>query len=325
MADVAYPGATGMTGKTEAATFIPEIWSDEVIAAYENNLVLSPLVKKMSMVGKKGDTINIPKPDRGTASVKAENTAVTIQANVEGNLAVVVDQHYEYSRLIEDFAEVQALSSLRQFYTSDAGYAMAKAVDDNLFIRGTGFGDGTYTAAPTDGADWENTATFYNDAGAGVAVAYEDDVVAAADVFTDAFFRSMVQKMDDANTPMDSRFLVIPPSVRNQIMGIDRYVSSDFVDGRGVQSNKIGNLYGIDIYVSSNVPVIETAAQNAGGGIDVRGAIMGHKDTLVLAEQKGVRSQTQYKQEFLGTLYTADRIYGSGVLRPETGFVIAVA
>jgi len=52
--------------------------------------------------------------------------------------------------------------------------------------------------------------------------------------------------------------------------------------------------------------------------------MLGHKDTMVLAEQQGVRSQTQYKQEFLGTLYTADRLYGTQVLRPETGFMLAV-
>ena len=49
-----------------------------------------------------------------------------------------------------------------------------------------------------------------------------------------------------------------------------------------------------------------------------------HKDSMVLAEQQGVRSQTQYKQEFLGTLYTADRLYGTQVVRPESGFVLAV-
>jgi hypothetical protein len=133
----------------------------------------------------------------------------------------------------------------------------------------------------------------------------------------------MVQKMDDQDTPMDGRFLAIPPALRNAIMGIDRYVSSDFVDGRGVVNGKIGNLYGIDIYVTSNCPTIETAGDNAAGGA-VRGAILGHKDTMVMAEQQGVRSQTQYKQEFLGTLYTADRLYGTQVLRPETGFVLAV-
>ena len=35
MATATYPGASGNTALTEAATFIPEIWSDEIIAAYQ--------------------------------------------------------------------------------------------------------------------------------------------------------------------------------------------------------------------------------------------------------------------------------------------------
>ena len=64
-------------------------------------------------------------------------------------------------------------------------------------------------------------------------------------------------------------------------------------------------------------------SENSAGGA-IRGAMLCHKDTMVLAEQQGIRSQTQYKQEFLGTLYTADRLYGTQVLRPETGFIMAV-
>lgn len=315
MATSTYPSQTGAIDNTSSAVFIPEIWSDEVVAAYEKNLVLANLVKKMSMQGKKGDTIHIPKPSRGSANAKAENTAVTIQNPSNTEVQVVINKHFEYSTLIEDITEVQALASLRQFTTSDAGYALAKQVDDDLFGLGKSFGDG-------DGSGWATSATFYNDASTGT-TAYAVDTVAAADVFTDAFFRDMVQKLDDADTPMDGRFLAIPPALRNAIMGIDRYVSSDFVDGRGVNNGKIGNLYGIDIYVTSNCPLIEAAADNAAGG-DVRGAILGHKDTMVMAEQQGIRSQAQYKQEFLGTLYTADRLYGTQVLRPETGFVLAV-
>jgi hypothetical protein len=109
-------------------------------------------------------------------------------------------------------------------------------------------------------------------------------------------------------------------------MGEARYNSSDFVDGRGVQNGQIGSLYGIDIYVSSNCPVIETASDNTavGNSLDIKAAIMAHRDTLVLAEQLGVRSQTQYKQEYLSTLYTADTLYGVKTVRPEAGFVLAV-
>ncbi len=66
-------------------TFIPEIWSDEIVAAYKKNLVAANLFKKMSFVGKKGDTVHIPSPTRGVAAIKAANSQVTLQAAVEGD------------------------------------------------------------------------------------------------------------------------------------------------------------------------------------------------------------------------------------------------
>lgn len=316
MAAVAYPGgSTSIVNKTAADKFIPEIWSDEVIAAYQKNLVLANLVNKMTMKGKKGDVLHIPKPTRGVAAAKAANTAVTIQADTETEVNVSIDQHFEYSRFIEDIVEVQALASLRRFYTEDAGYALSKKVDDTLFALGKSFGNG-------DASDWTHSNSYYSNAGTALG-AYAEDTVASTSTFTDVVFRALIKLMDDQDTPMDGRFFVVPPSVRQAIMGIDRYNSSDFVDGRGVNNGQIGSLYGIDIYVSSNCPVIETDANNTAGG-DVKAAILGHRDTMVLAEQLSVRSQTQYKQEYLSTLYTADTLYGVKAVRPETGFVLAV-
>jgi len=306
----AYPGPAGITNVDTAATFIPEIWSDEVIAAYQKNLKMAPLVKRMGMSGKKGDTIHVPKPIRGEANAKVKDTAVTIQANIETELKIMVDQHFEYSRFIEDIVEVQALSSLRQFYTEDAGYQLAVQVDTSLINCATGFGDGTRTANPTSAGDWTNSATWEFTA---------DSIVpfdgAPALAFNDEGFREAIKVMDDANVPMDNRYLVVPPSARRDIMGIDRYVSSDFVGGRGVESGLIGNLYGVDVYVSSNCPTLDTG---------VRGCLFFHKDAIVLAEQMAVRSQTQYKQEYLSTLYTADTLYGVETYRPEAGLVLAV-
>ena len=290
---------------TTAATFIPELWSDEIVAAYKSNLVLANLVNRMPMTGKKGDTLHIPKPTRGSASAKAASAQVSLIAATESEVTVTVNKHYEYSRLIEDIAETQALASLRKFYTDDAGYALAKQVDNG------------------DGSSYVHSNSFYVDGANGLA-AYAVDTVAATDLFTDLALRGAIQQLDDNDTPMDGRFLVIPPSVRNTIMGIDRYQSSDFVDGRGVQNGKIGSLYGVDVYVSSNCPVVETAADNSASAVDTRGAVLGHKDALVLAEQIGVRSQTQYKQEYLANLFTSDTLYGTAVLRAESGLVIAV-
>ena len=308
MATSVYPNMGGAVDNTSAATFIPEIWSDEVIAAYKSNLVLANLVKKMSMTGKKGDTIHVPKPTRGTANAKAANTAVTIQNSVESEVLININKHFEFSRLIEDITEVQALASLRQFYTGDAGYGLAKQVDNDLFDLGKSFGDG-------DGSSFVNTGSFQINTSTGVLEAYDADGTADIGAFSDAVFRGLIQKMDDADVPMDGRSFIVPPSLRNAIMGIDRYTSTDFVNGKSVETGKIGNLYGVDVFVSTNVPTLETG---------VRGAQLIHKDTSVLAEQQAVRSQTQYKQEFLGTLYTADTLYGVQVMRPEAGFTLAV-
>jgi N4-gp56 family major capsid protein len=301
---------------TTAATFIPELWSDEIVAAYKKNLVLANLVNKMPMSGKKGDTLHIPKPTRGSAAAKAAETQVTLQAATETEVTVTIDKHYEYSRLIEDITEAQALASLRRFYTDDAGYALAKQVDTDLFALGKSFGD-------SDGADYIHSNSFYIDASTGL-TAYAADTVAPADVFTDAGFRAAIKELDDQDVPMDNRYIVVPPSARETIMGIDRYMSSDFVNGRGVNNGQIGQLYGIDVYVTSNCPVIETAAANTASTVDTVGAMLFHKDAMVLAEQVGVRSQTQYKQEYLATLFTSDTLYGVQVIRPESGLVIAM-
>ena len=312
MATVPYPGATGITGKTEAATFIPEIWSDEIIAAYQKNLKMVPLVKKLSMTGKKGDKLHIPKPTRADASVKAENAAVNIISNTESELAIDVNRHFEYSRLIEDIVEVQALNSLRQFYTEDAGYALATKIDTDLHAVATGFGDGTMTLSPV-ATSYQNSAAFFNNNG--TTTAFTGQALPANTAFSDGFLRDMIQKMDDNNIPMEGRCLVIPPSTRNSIMGIERYVSTDFVGGQVVQSGLIGNLYGVDVYVSNNCATIASGK---------RPALLFHKDAVVLAEQLSVRSQTQYKQEYLSTLYTADCLYGVQAYRPEAGFIMAV-
>ena len=308
MATSVYPAMGGAVDNTSAAKFIPEIWSDEVIAAYKSNLVLANLVKKMSMTGKKGDTIHVPKPTRGTAHAKAEGVAVTIQNNVESEVLININKHFEFSRLIEDITEVQALASLRQFYTGDAGYGLAKQVDNDLFELAKSFGDG-------NGSSYVNSGSFQINTTSGALEAYDADGTADIGAFSDAAFRGLIQKMDDADVPMDGRSFIVPPSLRNAIMGIDRYTSTDFVNGKGVETGKIGNLYGVDVFVSTNVPTLESG---------VRGAQLIHKDTNVLAEQQAVRSQTQYKQEFLGTLYTADTLYGCQVMRPEAGFVLAV-
>ena len=294
-----------------ANNFIPELWSDEVIGAYKSNLVVANLVTKLSHKGKKGDTIYIPVPARGSASAKAANTQVTLSAATNTKVTVSINKHYEYSKLIEDIAEVQALASMRKFYTDDAGYALAKQVDTDLFALSEGFQGGT--VGGTAAASYENAVK-----GSDGTTAYTGNSSNAADI-TDAGIRRMLLTLDDADVPMDNRVLVVPPIAANDMLGINRFTEQQFIgSGDAIRTGKIGQIYGVDVYISSNCP---SASGNSGA--DRVGMLM-HKDALVLAEQVGVRSQTQYKQEYLGDLFTSDTIYGVAELRNDAGVAFVV-
>lgn len=297
---------TNHVTNTTGATFIPELWSDEIIAAYKQNLVMANLVSKMSFKGKKGDTLHIPKPTRGAAALKAASTQVTLQAATESEVQVLVNKHYEYSRLIEDITETQALASLRKFYTGDAGYALAKQVDTDLIQLGRGAQGGNGTIAYDKAVIASDGSTLYT-GGNEAAI-------------TDAGIRKVIQTLDDADVPMDGRCLVLPPVARNVMMGLARFTEQAFVGetggGNTIRNGQIGNVYGVMVYVSTNC---ETATG------DARIGMMFHKDAFVLAEQLGVRSQTQYKQEYLGTLFTSDMLYGVKELRDEAAVAIAMA
>ena len=294
----AFSPANSVTNTT-AATFLPDIWSDEIIAAYKKNLTMANLVMKMNFKGKKGDVIHIPAPTRGSASLKVSEAAVTLIAATELEVQVSINRHFEYSRLIEDITEAQALNSLRNFYTSDAGYSLAKAVDTDLIQLGRSSNGGAGTNAYATGA-------FIGGDGTTAYVAASNNESA----LTDAAIRRTIQRLDDNDTPMDQRFFIIPPSSRNTLMGLARYTEQAFVgDGNAIRNGEIGNLYGIPVFTTSNA---DTAAGNS---VTDRICLMGHKDAMVLVEQIAVRSQVQYKQEYLATLFTSDTLYGVQILR----------
>lgn len=294
---------------TTAANFIPELWSDEVIAGYKKNLVLGNLVTKINHSGKKGDTIHIPAPVRGSANAKAANTQVVLQGDTHSVVNLSIDKHYEYSVVIEDITETQALSSLRRFYTDDAGYALATQVDDDLFTIMEGLQGGT--VGGSGAALWEKAVI-----GGHGATLYTGNSSNATDI-TDAGIRRMILTLDNADVPMDNRSLVLPPIAMNDMLGINRFTEQAYIgDGSAIKTGKIGSIYGIDVYISSNCPSINSDAQRVG--------LMIHKDAVALVEQLSVRSQTQYKQEYLGDLFTSDTIYGVGELRNDGGVAFVV-
>lgn len=331
---------TNQTTVTTSANFIPEQWSDEVIAAYKQKLVLGNLVTRMSFKGKKGDTLHLPVPARGDASAKAANTQVTLIADTAGVVDVLINKHFEYSKLYEDIAEMQALSSMRQFYTSDGGYALAKRIDRDLHLLGAGFNSGSIAGA----TNLYETAYIGGDGSTAFSGSANTNT-GNGTALTDVGIRTVIQALEDSDMESSDLKFVIPPVEAKVLRGIARFTEQAFRgDGSALKTGMLGNLYGVEVFTSTNCPFIHvnsvTGTQSVNFssttlttsyvdefGLTVdwatstptdtkyRACLMLHKDAMVLAEQQAIRTQAQYKQEYLGTLVTSDTVYGVKELR----------
>lgn len=298
---------------TTADKFIPEIWSDDTIASYKANLVARPLVNVLPWEGKKGDTIHIPKPTRGSPSAKAAQTQVTLIAATESETTITINQHWHYARLIEDIVAKQALDSLRRFYTDDAGYALAKNVDTFVQAFGASFRTGSsYTGAYIGGdgtTAWNPSAN----SNAGNASSLSDEGI-----------RRTIQRLDDSDVPNSNRAWLIPPVEKRKLLGISRFTEQAFVgesgDGNSIRNGLVGNLYGTPVYVTSNAATVA----DTGTATDQYAVLYFHKDAIVFVEQMAPRFQSQYKLEWLGDLMVADTIYGGACVRPECGQALIV-
>jgi hypothetical protein len=165
----------------------------------------------------------------------------------------------------------------------------------------------------------------------------------------------MIQTLEDQDLNSDELSLVIPPVEAAVLRGIARFTEQAFVgNGDTLKTGRLGNLYGVEVFTSTNCPWIHvnsaTSTQSVtfssaaptgaafvdelGNTVDwstgtptdtkYRAGMLLHKDAMALATQQDVRSQSQYKQEYLGTLVTSDTVYGTKELRDYAAVAFVV-
>lgn len=299
--------------KAEVPNFIPELWSDEVVASYKANLVMANLVRKLNHRGKKGDTIKVPTPTRGSASVKSEESLVTfIEHGTDAGVSILIDKHYEYSRLIEDIVDVQALESLRRFYTDDGGYAIAKEVDTQIIYE---LLRADWTLVTITGGVIQDDATITGTVYEGDGTSWDQST--STDI-SDAGIRTFIKLLDDVDAPMAGRVMVVPTIVKQDLLGLNRFTEQAFVGevgaGNSIRNGLIGDIYGMEVYVTTQLPQID----NSAGSAQVQSGLVFQRDACVLVEQLGVRAQSQYLQQYLADLMTVDMIWGNKTVRPTS-------
>lgn len=330
--------------------WIPQLWQDEAIATYMAKTVMRNLISVMQHEKHKGDSIIFPKPGRGDASVKAASTQVTLIADTATDITLTINKHYEYSKLYEDIADMLALNGMKKFYTKDAGYALARRIDAEIFKVMATMNGGSIAGATnlfeTSVIGGDGSTNFAGNAntntGNGTAL-------------TDVGLRTAIQTLEDSNINSSELNFVVPPVVIKTLRGIARFTEQAFRgDGDALRTGRVGNLYGVEVFESSLCPWIHvnsvTGTQSVtftstaptgtafadefGHAVNwsastptdtkYRACALIHEDAIMLAEAQGVRVQQQYKQEYLGYLVTADCIFGTVEMRDYAALAVAV-
>lgn len=294
---------TGQVTTTTEATFIPALWSDDIAARYQKNVVFADRVTMWDHSGKPGQVVHVPSPLRSSATniFGAQGQALTFTANTEAEFTITINQHWATPKQIPDIAEKQALPSYREFLTKDLGYSLAVAVDSYLWTTARLFAGASQDAGAVIGGDGT---TLWSASGNGNGTA-----------LTDQGIRRIIQSLDDNDVPGTERFMIVPPVEKNRLLGNPRFTEQAFVGETGsansIRTGQIGNVYGIPVFVSSNSPSV---VQGTG---TFRLVTMAHKDSIILVNQIKPRVQSQYKVEFLSDVLVADTAFGAAVVRTE--------
>lgn len=257
------PLGTSPATVTTHATYIPEVWAQELRAFREINTVMRQVVYNYPFEGSVGDTIHVPALGRLTVITVSEGGDDNNSINTEGEFNGVVTRHRGIRVQIPDRVGKQSKYDIAAAYIPAAGKCLAEDLDAHILSLESGFQGGQRYQG--SGATWS--------AGAG------------ADL-TDAGIRTILEILDIANVPFDDRFGVFHPRQKNIMLGISRFTEYQMIGqgGMPIRTGLVGELYGVPIYFTTNVPTVSANDAN----------LVGQREAILLAMQQDVRVQTDY-------------------------------
>ncbi len=216
----------------DAAGFVPELWSKNVLDAIHSRLVIVPLVDHTwEPELTKGDTMNVGVLNTVTATEVTIGTEGVISDIATGTKKqIVINQYFEAPVVIDDMTNLQSQVSLRGKAERESAYAIAKKMDSTL----ADLFDNLDNAVGTDGS------------------AITDDVLIRA-----------VETLDEEDVPDDQRVWIFDPSAKADLLKIAKFVSVDFVRSTVVPTGKFGDIYGAPIFITNNLTVNSTGNDGA--------------------------------------------------------------
>ena len=261
--------------------WIGESYSNIVIAHTRSNLVIVPHCNhKFTPDLKQGTKVSISVLSEPNVGNVTAGTELTAENCVGTPTSITVDQ-WKGVRVEE--SEMQTVQDHIDYLGKSAqscGYAIAKCLDLAMSAYFSSLGGYSTSAYGADGQ-----------------------------TFTDDIFIYLVETLDEADVPPEGRVLIGDPSMKADLLKIDKFVRNDYVKGGVIEKGQFGVLYDTKVLLTNNL----TAATTGHYGV------LMHPDAIGCVIQKNPYSQRIPDPKEHQVIYQVKIIYGSAELRDTFG------
>ena len=265
---------------TTNASYIPAIWGSKLNDFYRAQLKAASFFEDLSSeLSDGGNIIYIPNISQMTAANKTVGSQVTLNKQTAAKVTLTINTWKEVSFLLEDMVSALMKKSYRmqEKWMKNAAYTVAATLEDALITLFRGF---------------------------------SQVVGDSAHSLNDSSIRAAITYLDNADVPEEDRaFFLHPTVIWKHLMAINKFTLVTNTGGADpVLKGQIGMLYGIPVIKSTRLAVYLGHRDGALCGKDALNYAIARTDGGTSSDK--VRLQTQYLQDYLGTLITADVIFG---------------
>jgi hypothetical protein len=321
MADTT-PSRLGLINGTGAddALFLKK-FSGEVMTSFHtaNVMMERHLVRTIDQ----GKSSQFPATWQVDSYYHVPGTELAGQQVMHGERVITIDDLLVSPVFISSIDEAKNHYDVREIYTKEAGYSLAKTADKNVLRTAVLAARASATVAGAPGGS-----TLLSGA---------DIVTNANSALINALYLA-AQTLDEKDVPEMERFAVFKPAQYYKLVLDDKAINRDFTAGNGdIRTGKVFDIAGIQIVKSNHIPQTNIAAPagaaNAPAGItpnvgprplgkyagdftNTIGLVM-HPNAVGTVKLLDLAVEGEYEIRRQGTLIVAKYAMGHGILRPE--------
>ncbi|PAC78477.1 P22 coat protein - protein 5 domain protein [Bacillus velezensis] len=265
--------------------FIPTVWSTKLNQAYDKAMVYGNLVNSDYQGDVSyGNTVKINTFGEITIGDYGKNGVGDPQELDSSQTELHIDQRKFFNFKVEDVDAAQANINLLNGAMNRAAYGLADTADQ--FI-----------------------ANLYTEVDSKNVMGSDTDPIQLTKLDTYDILVDLNTKLSEANVPKSERYAVVPEFAYGLLQKDDRFTKFQEI----LLNGYIGNVGGLQIYTSNNVPVIDGKYK----------IMAGHRSAITFASQLN-KLEAYRPEKYFADAIKGLQVYGAKVIKP-TGIAVLTA